>query len=101
MTYDESLGGNTIVLAKGASLEYTGTGSMIKATDKVYGAASCIIKATNSNNNIVVEGELYAAWEGQGEQDLLHGGAFRMFLVAVTTAPSSMVRFLARIEPSM
>ena len=74
MTYDESLGGNTIVLAKGASLEYTGTGSMIKATDKVYGAASCIIKATNSNNNIVVEGELYAAWEGQGEQDLLHGG---------------------------
>lgn len=74
MTYDESLGGNTIVLAKGATLEYTGTGSMIKATDKVYGAASCIIKATNSNNNIVVEGELYAAWEGQGEQDLLHGG---------------------------
>ena len=74
MTYDESLGGNTIVLAKGASLEYTGTGSMIKATDKVYGAASCIIKATNSNNNIVVEGELYAAWEGQGKQDLLHGG---------------------------
>lgn len=74
MTYDESLGGNTIVLAKGASLEYTGTGSMIKATDKVYGAASCIIKATNSNNNIVVEGELYAAWEGQGEQNLLHGG---------------------------
>ena len=74
MTYNESLGGNTIVLAKGATLEYTGTGSMIKATDKVYGAASCIIKATNSNNNIVVEGELYAAWEGQGEQDLLHGG---------------------------
>ena len=29
MTYDKSLGGNTIVLAKGASLEYTGTGSMI------------------------------------------------------------------------
>lgn len=74
MTYNESLGGNTIVLAKGATLEYTGTGSMIKATDKVYGAASCIIKATNSNKNIVVEGELYAAWEGQGEQDLLHGG---------------------------
>lgn len=74
MTYDESLGGNTIVLAKGATLEYTGTGSMIKATDKVYGAASSIIKATNSNNNIVVEGELYAAWEGQGEQDILHGG---------------------------
>lgn len=74
MTYNESLGGNTIVLAKGATLEYTGTGSMIKATDKVYGTASCIIKATNSNNNIVVEGELYAAWEGQGEQDFLHGG---------------------------
>lgn len=74
MTYNESLGGNTIVLAKGASLEYTGTGSMIQATDKVYGAASSIIKATNSNNNIVVEGELYAAWEGQGEQDKLHGG---------------------------
>lgn len=74
MTYDKSLGGNTIVLAKGASLEYTGTGSMIQATDKVYGAASSIIKATNSNNNIVVEGELYAAWEGQGEQDILHGG---------------------------
>ena len=74
MTYDKSLGGNTIVLAKGASLEYTGTGSMIQATDKVYGAASSIIKATNSNNNIVVEGELYAAWEGQGEQDKLHGG---------------------------
>ena len=74
MTYDESLGGNTIVLAKGASLEYTGTGSMIKATDKVYGAASCIIKATNSNNNIVVEGELYASWEGQGKEDMLHGG---------------------------
>lgn len=74
MTYNESLGGNTIVLAKGATLEYTGTGSMIKATDKVYGAASSIIKATNSNNNIVVEGELYAAWEGQGEQDRLHGG---------------------------
>ena len=74
MTYNESLGGNTIVLAKGATLEYTGTGSMIKATDKVYGAASCIIKATNSNNNIVVEGELYAAWEGQGEQNFLHGG---------------------------
>ena len=74
MTYDESLGGNTIVLAKGATLEYTGTGSMIKATDKVYGAASCIIKATNSNNNIVVEGELYAAWEGQGKEDILHGG---------------------------
>lgn len=72
MTYNESLGGNTIVLAKGASLEYTGTGSMIQATDKVYGAASSIIKATN--NNIVVEGELYAAWEGQGEQDILHGG---------------------------
>ena len=72
MTYDKSLGGNTIVLAKGASLEYTGTGSMIQATDKVYGAASSIIKATN--NNIVVEGELYAAWEGQGEQDKLHGG---------------------------
>lgn len=74
MTYNESLGGNTIVLAKGATLEYTGTGSMIKATDKVYGAASSIIKATNSNNNIVVEGELYAAWEGQGEKDKLHGG---------------------------
>ena len=72
MTYDKSLGGNTIVLAKGASLEYTGTGSMIQATDKVYGAASSIIKATN--NNIVVEGELYAAWEGQGEEDMLHGG---------------------------
>lgn len=74
MTYDKSLGGNTIVLAKGATLEYTGTGSMIQATDKVYGAASSIIKATNSNNNIVVEGELYAAWEGQGEKDILHGG---------------------------
>ncbi|WOZ83888.1 PQQ-binding-like beta-propeller repeat protein [Segatella copri] len=74
MTYNESLGGNTIVLAKGAILEYTGTGSMIQATDKVYGAASSIIKATNSNNNIVVEGELYASWEGQGEQDKLHGG---------------------------
>lgn len=74
MTYDESLGGNTIVLAKGATLEYTGTGSMIQATDKVYGAASSIIKATNSNNNIVVEGGLYASWEGQGEEDILHGG---------------------------
>ena len=74
MTYDKSLGGNTIVLEKGATLEYTGTGSMIQATDKVYGAASSIIKATNSNKNIVVEGELYAAWEGQGEQDKLHGG---------------------------
>lgn len=74
MTYDKSLGGNTIVLAKGATLEYTGTGSMIQATDKVYGAASSIIKATNSNNNIVVEGELYASWEGQGEEDILHGG---------------------------
>jgi cytoskeletal protein CcmA (bactofilin family) len=72
MTYDASLGGNTIVLAKGATLEYTGTGSMIQATDKVYGAASSIIKATN--NNIVVEGGLYAAWEGQGEKDILHGG---------------------------
>ena len=72
MTYDESLGGNTIVLAKGATLEYTGTGSMIKATDKVYGAASSAIKATN--DNIVVEGELYAAWEGQGEENILHGG---------------------------
>ncbi len=72
MTYDKSLGGNTIVLAKGATLEYTGTGSMIQATDKVYGAASSIIKATN--NNIVVEGGLYAAWEGQGEKDILHGG---------------------------
>lgn len=74
MTYDKSLGGNTIVLAKGATLEYTGTGSMIQATDKVYGAASSIIKATNSNKNIVVEGELYASWEGQGEEDILHGG---------------------------
>lgn len=72
MTYDKSLGGNTIVLAKGATLEYTGTGSMIQATDKVYGAASSIIKATN--NNIVVEGQLYASWEGQGEKDKLHGG---------------------------
>lgn len=72
MTYDKSLGGNTIVLAKGATLEYTGTGSMIQATDSVYGAASSIIKATN--DNIVVEGELYAAWEGQGEEDILHGG---------------------------
>lgn len=72
MTYDESLDGNTIVLAKGATLEYTGTGSMIKANDKVYGAASSTIKA--SNNNIVVEGELYASWEGQGEKDKLHGG---------------------------
>lgn len=72
MTYNESLGGNTIVLAKGATLEYTGTGSMIKATDKVYGAASSAIKATN--DNIVVEGELYAAWEGQGEENILHGG---------------------------
>lgn len=34
---------------------------MIKATDKVYGAASSAIKATN--DNIVVEGELYAAWK--------------------------------------
>lgn len=74
MTYDKSLGGNTIVLAKGATLEYTGTGSMIQATDKVYGAASSKINATNSNNNIVVEGELYASWEGQGEEDILHGG---------------------------
>lgn len=94
MTYDESLGGNTIVLAKGASLEYTGTGSMIKATDKVYGAASCIIKANKAKKaenatraddatttetatpaeSIVVEGQLYAAWEGQGEKDKLHGG---------------------------
>ena len=74
MTYDKSLGGNTIVLAKGATLEYTGTGSMIQATDKVYGAASSKIKATNSNKNIVVEGELYASWEGQGEEDILHGG---------------------------
>lgn len=74
MTYDKSLGGNTIVLEKGATLEYTGTGSMIQATDKVYGAASSKIKATNSNNNIVVEGELYASWEGQGEEDILHGG---------------------------
>ena len=72
MTYDKSLGGNTIVLEKGATLEYTGTGSMIQPTDKVYGAASSAIKATN--NNIVIEGELYAAWEGQGEQDKLHGG---------------------------
>lgn len=74
MTYDKSFGGNTIVLAKGATLEYTGTGSMIQATDKVYGAASSKINATNSNNNIVVEGELYASWEGQGEEDILHGG---------------------------
>lgn len=74
MTYDKSLGGNTIVLEKGATLEYTGTGSMIQATDKVYGAASSKINATNSNNNIVVEGELYASWEGQGEEDILHGG---------------------------
>lgn len=74
MTYDKSLGGNTIVLAKGATLEYTGTGSMIQATDKVYGAASSKINATNSNNNIVIEGELYASWEGQGEEDILHGG---------------------------
>lgn len=74
MTYDKSLGGNTIVLAKGATLEYTGTGSMIQATDKVYGAASSKINATNSNNNIVVEGKLYASWEGQGEEDILHGG---------------------------
>lgn len=74
MTYDKSLGGNTIVLAKGATLEYTGTGSMIQATDKVYGVASSKINATNSNNNIVVEGELYASWEGQGEEDILHGG---------------------------
>lgn len=74
MTYDKSLGGNTIVLAKGATLEYTGTGSMIQATDKVYGAASSKINATNNNNNIVVEGELYASWEGQGEEDILHGG---------------------------
>ena len=72
MTYNESLGGNTIVLEKGATLEYTGAGSMIKANDKVYGAASSNIKATN--NNIVVEGELYASWEGQGEEDILHGG---------------------------
>ena len=74
MTYDESAGGNTFVLAKGAILEYTGNGSMIKAGDKVYGAASSVIKATNSNNNIVVEGELYASWEGEGEKDILHGG---------------------------
>ena len=74
MTYDESAGGNTFVLAKGAILEYTGTGSMIKAGDKVYGAASSVIKATNSKNNIVVEGELYASWEGEGEKDVLHGG---------------------------
>ena len=72
MTYDESLGGNKIVLAKGATLEYTGTGCMIQAKDKVYGAASSAIKATN--DNIVVEGELYAAWEGQGEENILHGG---------------------------
>ena len=72
MTYNESLGGNTIVLEKGATLEYTGTGSMIKANDEAYGAASSNIKATN--NNIVVEGKLYASWEGQGEEDILHGG---------------------------
>lgn len=74
MTYDASLGGNTIVLAKGAILEFTGTGSMLQPTDKVYGAASSIIKANNENKNIVVEGELYASWEGQGEKDQLHGG---------------------------
>ena len=35
LIYDKSEGGNEIVLAKGAKIQYKGTGSMISATDKV------------------------------------------------------------------
>ena len=65
LIYDKTEGGNKIVLAKGAKIQYKGTGSMISATDKVYvtEASARII----SDNDIVIEGELYANWRGTGE----------------------------------
>lgn len=76
LIYDKSEGGNEIVLAKGAKVQYKGTGSMITATDKVYVTeASAQLK---SDNDIVIEGELYANWRGIGyesgkEQELRTG----------------------------
>lgn len=76
LIYDKSEGGNEIVLAKGAKVQYKGTGSMITATDKVYVTeASALLK---SDNDIVIEGELYANWRGIGyesgkEQELRTG----------------------------
>ena len=72
LTYDESLGGNTIILEKGGILEYTGKGSMIKPTDNVYCALSGSVKSTQ--DNIVVEGGLYASWNGEGETQEMTGG---------------------------
>lgn len=72
LTYDNSLGGNTIILEKGGTLEYNGTGSMIKPNDKVYCKLSGEVKATNGP--IIVEGELYGQWRGQGAKDEIDGG---------------------------
>jgi len=73
LTYNETLGGNTIILAKGANLEFTGNGSMLKSTDTVYKEQAATFKSDN-NQDLIIEGKLYASWDGQGETEQLYGG---------------------------
>lgn len=65
LIYDKTEGGNKIVLGKGAKVQYNGTGSMIAKDDSIYVTeASASLKA---ENNIVIEGKLYANWRGTGK----------------------------------
>lgn len=65
LIYDKTEGGNKIVLGKGAKVQYNGTGSMIAKDDIIYVTeASASLKA---ENNIVIEGKLYANWRGTGK----------------------------------
>ena len=65
LIYDKTEGGNKIVLDKGAKVQFNGTGSMIAKDDIIYVTeASASLKA---ENNIVIEGKLYANWRGTGK----------------------------------
>ena len=65
LIYDKTEGGNKIVLGKGAKVQYNGTGSMIAKDDIIYVTeASASLKA---ENDIVIEGKLYANWRGTGK----------------------------------
>ena len=74
MKYDQTLGGNTFVLLGSAKLEYTGSNTMVAASDKVYiEEANGTLAATGS---MVINGELYANLKSKSDEankDLVSG----------------------------
>ena len=63
VTYNGTEGGMTFVIEQGGSLTFAGTGSMLKATDKVYNELG-YFKTKEQNQDIVIEGQLYSSWRG-------------------------------------